>query len=200
MSHVQLDQRAGGEDEDLPEKCCWSLRVGFSVACQVPQMLACSSETPSGRRENPSGWGTRLHAPPARPPLPLQLDRMRVTLTFTVHVISHVILSGGKRYKFPPPPLTLGSPRIAGRNLTRDVEDPPSAATAAAGAPRLRPPLTQHWRVVVIGRHLTAGHLVGVAGGAALAEAVGLLGPRQLRAPAGWGGGGGRGKRKGGRG
>lgn len=164
-------------------------------------MLACSSETPSGRRENPSGWGTRLHAPPARPPLPLQLDRMRVTLTFnpTAHVCltSFCLLANVASFS---PPLTFGSPRIAGRNLTRDAEDPPSAATAAAGAPRLRPPLTQHWRVVVIGRHLTAGHLVGVAGGAALAKAVGLLGPRQLRAPTGWRGGGGGGERKAGRG
>lgn len=35
--------------------------------------------------------------------------------------------------------------------------------------------LAQHWGVVVIRRHLAAGRLIGVAGGAALAQSEGLL-------------------------
>lgn len=51
------------EDEDLPERCCWSLRVGFSVACQVPQMFACSSEMPSGWKKKQSGEKIALYPP-----------------------------------------------------------------------------------------------------------------------------------------
>lgn len=86
------------------------------------------------------------------------------------------------------PLLTFGSPCIAARNLPWGTEDPPSTASAIARASRLRPPLTQHWRVVVVRGHLTAGRLVGVAGGAALAKAVGLLSSWQLRTPAECGG------------
>lgn len=90
------------------------------------------------------------------------------------------------------PLLTFSSPRIAARNLPWGTEDPPSAATAIAGAPQLRPSLTQHGWVVVVRRHLTARRLVGVAGGAALTKAVGLLSTRQLRTPSGRGRGGAR--------
>lgn len=46
--------------------------------------------------------------------------------------------------------------------------------------------LAQHRGVVVIRRHLAAGRLVGVAGGAALAQSEGLLRWQQVRTPGGW--------------
>lgn len=69
--------------------------------------------------------------------------------------------------------------------LSRNVERLLTIRAARFGSP-----LTHHWGVVVIGGNLAAGRLVGVTGGAALAQVEGLLGLQQVWTPveckAGW--------------
>lgn len=62
--------------------------------------------------------------------------------------------------------------------LSRDAE-----RLLTVQAVRFRSSLTHHWGVVVIRGHLTTGHLVGVAGGAALTWGVGLLSLQHIWAP-----------------
>lgn len=62
--------------------------------------------------------------------------------------------------------------------LSRDAESLLTVQAVRCGSP-----LAHHRGVVVIRGHLATGHLVGVAGGAALAQGVGLLILQQIWAP-----------------
>lgn len=87
--------------------------------------------------------------------------------------------------------LTFGTPSVSSR-LSAPAGHLPHQAVLpwdtekllAARASRLPSPLAQDRGVVVIRGHLATGRLVGVTGGMALAQGVGLLCLQQVGAPA----------------
>lgn len=153
----------------LPVYAC-SLSAGFIVVCQVPQIFACSSDIASERSKREvklllSKNRLLRNISNVCPPKPLR----GVYLVYENPIIHHSIVtfaspSVGPRLSAPAghlPPHT---------ELLRDTEE-----RLAARAALLSSPLTQDGGVVVVWGHLAAGHLVGVAGGMALAQSEGVV-------------------------
>lgn len=89
----------------------------------------------------------------------------------------------GKRFTFGAPAFSSRLSIPAGHLPYEAVLSWNVETLFAIRASRFSSPLTHHWGVVVVRRHLAAGWLVGVTGGAALAQVEGLLSLQQVWTP-----------------